>query len=173
MRYALILLPLVLLACARPDDLSRWAPESGAVSRAREAMLGMDEADVRMCAGFPTDQISIPGRGTIWTYDLSRARGNFNLNLPTVATGPLQGSAGALGVNSAGSCSAQIRFVNGRVIQMEFSGDNNTFRTINGVCKPIVDGCVSYAEHARGTLPPSPDLTVTRPKFHGIVRNDD
>lgn len=172
MRCFLILLPLALLSCSRPDDLSRWASENGAVSRAREAMLGMDEADVRMCAGFPTDQISIPIRGTIWTYDLARARGNFNLNLPTIATGPLQGSAGALGVNSAGSCSAQVRFIGGRVAQVEFSGDNNTYRKINGVCAPIIDGCVAYARHGRGTLPPSPDLMISRPRSEEREQED-
>ncbi len=117
----------------------------------------MDKADVLMCAGFPTDEADVPG-GTIWTFDLARARGNFNLNLPQIATGPLQGSAGAIGVNSAGSCSAQVRFEGERVTQVEFSGDNNTVRTINGVCAPIVDGCVAYAARARGSLPPSPPL---------------
>lgn len=174
MRF-LFLLPLALIACARPDDLSRWAPESNAVSRAREVMVGMDEADVLMCAGFPDQRTDIPGRGTIWSFDQTRTRGNFNLNLPTVATGFLQGSAGAIGMNSAGSCSAQVRFVQGRVVQVEFSGDNNTVRTVNGVCAPIVDGCVSYAEHARGSLPPSPDLAPPLPRSNmsRMERNDD
>lgn len=138
-------------------------------------MIGMDEADVRMCAGFPTDQVSLPGRGTIWTYDLNRARSNLNLSLPSIATGPLQGSAGAVGLNSAGSCGAQVRFENGRVVQVEFSGDNNTLRTINGVCAPIVDGCVSYAEHARGSLPPSPALGRPLPQSYmpSTERDDD
>lgn len=133
-------------ACAVPDDTSNWAGEAAPALAARQAMLGMDQTDVRMCAGFPTAKTDVGVRGEIWAFKNTSDQGNLNISLPRVATGPLQGGAGAIGLSSSGTCSVQVRFEEGRVVQVEYAGDNNTPNSINGMCVPIVDGCVAYAE---------------------------
>ncbi|MDH2325528.1 hypothetical protein QCN27_01470 [Cereibacter sp. SYSU M97828] len=144
MKRALAL--LLLAACTTPSDTSRWVGEAETVTRARTAMIGMDETDVRMCAGFPAAQESEGVRGKIWTWRNSTDQGNLNISLPNVATGPLQGSAGAIGLSSSGTCHLQVRFEEGRVVQVEVAGDNNTKRSINATCVPMVDSCVAYAD---------------------------
>jgi len=140
---------LFLAACTTPSDTSNWVSEAEPVTRARTAMLGMDETDVRMCAGFPVARESEGLRGEIWSYKSSVEQGNLNLSLPNVATGPLQGSAGAIGLSSSGTCSLQVRFEEGRVVQVEVAGDNNTPRSLNATCTPMVDSCVVYASRNR------------------------
>lgn len=136
----------LLAACAVPDDTSRWTGEAAPVSRARTAMIGMDETDVRMCAGFPSARESEGVRGEIWTFKNATDQGNLNISLPRVATGPLQGGAGAIGLSSSGTCNMQVRFEEERVVQIEFAGDNNSPNSINGLCVPMVDSCVAYAD---------------------------
>lgn len=146
LRLCLLVPALALLAsCSRPDDTADWPPENTATRLARTAMIGLDRADVRMCAGFPTASADVEG-GEIWSYDLASQKGNLNVNLPRIGTGPLQGSAGAFGMAQGGSCSTQVRFVNGKVVQVEYAGDNNTVNEKNAVCAPVVDGCVAYSD---------------------------
>ncbi|TIS67976.1 MAG: hypothetical protein E5X00_26060, partial [Mesorhizobium sp.] len=44
----------ILSSCVIPDDTSRVAKEDPTTAAARREMVGLSEADVRMCAGFPT-----------------------------------------------------------------------------------------------------------------------
>lgn len=136
----------LLAACAVPDDTSRWSSEAAPATAARSAMVGMDPTDVRMCAGFPSARVTEGVRGEIWSYEKSVDQGNLNISLPSVATGPLQGGAGAIGLSQSGACKVQVRFEEDRVVEVEFAGDNNTPNSINGMCVPMIDGCVVYAD---------------------------
>lgn len=148
MKLLKLAIPAVCLAsaCAVPDDTSKWAREAAPAMAARNAMIGMDQTDVRMCAGFPTARTDEGVRGEIWSFKNASDQGNLNISLPSFATGPLQGGAGAIGLSSSGSCSVQVRFEDARVVQVEYAGDNNTPNSINAMCVPIVDSCVVYAD---------------------------
>lgn len=141
-----LLVMLSLCACTIPDDTSRHFSEAPTVARARTALLGLDEADIRMCAGFPTQIADMGERGLIWSYQRATPRGNVSVSIPTVATGSLGAGSGALGLPSSGSCSAQMRFSEGRVVQVEYSGDNNSPSRLNSLCASLVDSCVVYAD---------------------------
>jgi hypothetical protein len=139
------IIALTLLAsCTVPADTSKIIHEDETVKSARKVMVGMSEADVRMCAGFPTYGASVTATEKIWTYQRSYARGGLNVGVSSLALGPVPGVTGATGTASEGFCNTQIRFVDGRVAQVEFAGDNNTTRRINGLCVSTFDACVVY-----------------------------
>jgi hypothetical protein len=139
-------------SCAVPPDTSRVIHEDETVKAARSAMIGMSEADMRMCAGFPTSGTKISNSEKIWTYQRSYSRGNVNVGVTSLALGPVPGVTGATGVGAEGFCNTQIRFLNGRVAQVEFAGDNNTVRRINGLCVSTIDACVVYANKRKQSI---------------------
>lgn len=143
------LLALTIIAsCSVPADTSKIIHEDETVKTARKVMVGMSEADVRMCAGFPTYGAAVTATEKIWTYQRSYARGGLNVGVSSLALGPVPGVTGATGTGSEGFCNTQVRFVDGRVAQVEFAGDNNTTRRINGLCVSTVDACVVYGRKA-------------------------
>jgi hypothetical protein len=139
----------VMSSCAIPADTSRVVRQDKTVHLARNAMIGMSDADIRMCAGFPTSGVNISAKEKIWTYQRSYSRGTLNVGVTSLAVGPLPGVTGATGVGAEGFCNTQVRFVNGHVAQVEFAGDNNTPTRINGLCVATIDACVAYAEKGR------------------------
>ncbi len=147
----------IIGACAAPHDTSTVVPEDRTVHLARKAMLGMNEADVRMCAGFPTNGVKISDTEKIWTYQRSYSRGTLNVGMSTLALGPMPGVTGATGMGAEGFCNTQVQFINGKVSQIEFAGDNNTPTRLNGLCVSTVDACVVYSRTRQpqpGTTPP-------------------
>jgi len=149
----------VIASCTVPADTSRVLHEDETVKTARKVMVGMNEADVRMCAGFPTLGVKVSDTEKIWTYQRNYARGNVNVGVTSLALGPMPGVTGATGVGAEGFCNTQVRFVNGRVAQVEFAGDNNTVRRINGLCVSTIDACVVYAKHKNVIAPQSTPST--------------
>jgi hypothetical protein len=148
---------LGLGACTVPADTSTVVREDTTVARARVAMVGMSEADVRMCAGFPTLGVDISGAEKIWTYQRNYSRGTLNVGVTSVAVGSLPGLTGASGAGAEGFCNTQVRFANGKVTQIDFAGDNNTLSHLNGLCVSTIDNCVVYAKRkAAGQIPLSP-----------------
>ncbi|WP_287114129.1 hypothetical protein [Mesorhizobium sp.] len=107
-------------------------------------MVGLSEADVRMCAGFPTATADAGG-SQIWTYQRTVQRGNLNVVIPTLAVGAVPTVGGSLNVDPGGYCNTQIRMVGGRVAEVAYAGDNNTQNHRNALCVSTVDGCVAYA----------------------------
>jgi hypothetical protein len=143
-------------ACATPPDTSRLITEDKTVHQARKVMLGMSEADVRMCAGFPTMGVAISKEEKIWTYQRSFSRGSLNVGMTTLGVGPVPGVTGATGTGAEGFCNTQVRFVGGKVVQIDFAGDNNTATHINGLCVSTIDACVADALHSRTPVRPKP-----------------
>jgi hypothetical protein len=144
------LVPLVLLAgssivssCVAPDT-SNLPKEDATTAAARKEMVGLSEADVRMCAGFPTATADAGG-SQIWTYQRTVQRGNLNVVIPTLAVGAVPTVGGSLNVDPGGYCNTQIRIVDGRVAEVAYAGDNNTPNHRDALCVSTVDGCVAYA----------------------------
>jgi hypothetical protein len=146
----------VAASCGVPADTSHVVHEDETVKAARKTMIGMSEAEVRMCAGFPTSGVKISDAEKIWTYQRNYARGNVNVGVTSLALGPMPGVTGATGVGAEGFCNTQVRFVDGHVAQVEFAGDNNTLRRINGLCVSTIDACVAYARRPNMTPMPAP-----------------
>lgn len=144
---------LVLLAgssilsssCVAPDDTSDISKEDATTAAARKEMVGLSEADVRMCAGFPTATADAGGSAQIWTYQRTVQRGNLNVVIPTLAVGAIPTVGGSLNVNPGGYCNTQIRMVDGRVAEVAYAGDNNLPNHRDALCVSTVDACVAYA----------------------------
>jgi len=160
-------------ACTIPADTSTVVKEDKTVAAARSVMVGLSEADVRMCAGFPTMGTMIGDTEKIWTYQRIYPRGTLSVGASTLAVGPTPGITGTTGMGTSGFCYTQIRFVDGHVKEIEFAGDNNTPTAVNGLCVSTVDRCVVYAKQRRAEHPAleaqpaaadKKPATITQPK---------
>jgi hypothetical protein len=140
-------------ACTIPADTSTVVKEDKTVATARSVMVGLSEADIRMCAGFPTMGTMIGETEKIWTYQRVYPRGTLSVGASTLAVGPTPGITGTTGMGTSGFCYTQIRFVDGHVKEIEFAGDNNTPTAVNGLCVSTVDRCVVYAKQRHAEQP--------------------
>jgi len=137
---------LLIASCAIPTDTSTTFGEDTTVHEARNRLVGLTEAQIRMCAGFPTAIADAGKAGKIWTYqDSNISRGSLNLSVPTIGIGSVPGVGGGVNVAQRGSCSTQVRIVDGRVAEIGFAGDNNIPTSLNALCASMVDECVVYA----------------------------
>ncbi|KXF74892.1 hypothetical protein ATN84_21975 [Paramesorhizobium deserti] len=142
---------LAAASCAIPADTSATIGEDATVHEARRGLVGLTEAQIRMCAGFPTATVNAGDAGKIWTYQQRNiSRGSLNISVPTVGIGSVPGVGGGVNVAPGGSCSTQVRMVDGRVAEVAFSGDNNTPTSLNSLCASMIDECVVYARQLRG-----------------------
>jgi hypothetical protein len=136
----------MLAGCSIPSDTSRVVGENSTVATARKELIGLDEDDVRMCAGFPTASSSTADGGSIWAYRRDMPRGNWNVVNPSFTLfGAIPAVNTSRSMSSGGNCSTQFRFADGKLSQVEFAGDNNTTTDINGLCVSMIDNCVVYA----------------------------
>ncbi|MER8444293.1 hypothetical protein NKH52_13915 [Mesorhizobium sp. M1066] len=135
----------ILSSCVVPDDTSRVAKVDPTAAAARKEMVGLSEADVRMCAGFPTATADAGRSGQIWTYKRIVQRGNLSIVVPTLAVGAIPAVGGSVNVAPGGYCDTQIRMVDGRVAEVAYAGDNNLPNRRDALCVSTVDACVTYA----------------------------
>jgi hypothetical protein len=129
----LILAPLVLTACAERE--AEWA------RRGRDSLVGLDQSTVRMCAGLPSGTAK-DGTGEIWMYEHA-ASPPGGVALPAVTIPP--------GVNIGGQpptgyCRVQLRFVKGKVAQVQYAGATDIGSAQDAVCGQIVRTCLGYAQ---------------------------
>lgn len=132
-------------SCVIPDDTSSITKEDATAAAARKEMVGLSEADVRMCAGFPTATADADKSSQIWTYQRVVQRGNLNIVIPTMAVGAIPAVGGSLNVAPGGYCNTQIRMINGHVAEVAYAGDNNLPNNRDALCVSTVDACVAYA----------------------------
>ncbi|TGS40774.1 MULTISPECIES: hypothetical protein [unclassified Mesorhizobium] len=143
------LIVAVQSSCVVPDYTSRIAKVDPTAAAARKEMIGLSEADVRMCAGFPTATADAGGSGQIWTYKRVVQRGNLSIVVPTLSVGPVPALGGSLNVAPGGYCDTQVRMVGGRVAEVAYAGDNNLPNRRDALCVSTVDACVAYARQHR------------------------
>jgi hypothetical protein len=132
----LVLAPLVLSGCAERD--AEWA------KRGRESLIGLDQSNLRMCAGLPTGTAK-DGTGEIWMYEHA-ASAPGGIAPPTLTLPP--------GVNIGGQaptgyCRVQLRLVNGKVAQVQYAGATDIGDAQDAVCGEIVRSCVRDAQARR------------------------
>ncbi|MCO6417481.1 hypothetical protein JYK14_15115 [Siccirubricoccus sp. KC 17139] len=127
-RLALLVLPMSLVGCGHAD--SRPAHE------AQLSLVGMTSADLQSCAGIPDKSMRIDNRTEIFTYTYKNdATGGVEIILPVIGGGYQLGGSGS-------NCSANMRLVDGRVYSVFYSGNNDRPVGTDGVCAPIIRGCM-------------------------------
>jgi hypothetical protein len=133
------LLVLALAACGTPG--------SHVAQEAKHRLVGMNADDLQACAGLPTRTRTLSDGTDLLSYEQRNAdTGGLNITLPTL---------GGFNLGSSGSyCHALFRVWQGRVIGLNYTGDNDDLGGQEGVCAPIVRGCLRQSVPAHPPAPP-------------------
>ncbi|MFC3127685.1 hypothetical protein ACFOD4_21690 [Pseudoroseomonas globiformis] len=116
----------------------------------------MNADDLQACAGIPTRTKTLSDGTELFTYEQRNTNiGGLDVALPMVGGFSLAGSGSY--------CTGLVRIWEGQVIGVAFTGDNDDALGQEGVCAPIVRGCLRYPTPAR---PPAP-LPITLPAQPG------
>ncbi|WP_149535898.1 hypothetical protein [Siccirubricoccus phaeus] len=127
-RLVLLALPVCFASCGHQE--SRLAHE------AQLSLVGMSSADLQSCAGVPDKSSRIDDRTEVFTYIYkSDVTGGVQVTLPIIGGGYQIGASGS-------NCSANMRLVDGRVHSVFYSGNNDRPIGTDGVCAPIIRGCM-------------------------------
>ncbi|MFZ6765114.1 hypothetical protein [Pseudoroseomonas sp. WGS1072] len=131
---------------------------------ARQSLVGMKAVDLQACAGIPKRTLKLEDGSELLSYEQANANvGGFDMTLPLV---------GGFKVAGSGSyCHAIFRIAQGRVIGLNYTGDNDDLAGRDGVCAPIVRGCLRSPEPAVVPPPPLPPSSqvVVQP---GVLQPD-
>ena len=128
-RSVLVLLPMASVVCA-------CASGHSVATDGRRAVLGMNAETFQACAGIPTRTKRLDERTEIFSYELRNENtGGVEVSVPVVGGGFKIGKSGSY-------CHAVVRVVDGKVAELNYTGDNDDFVGKEGVCAPIVRGCL-------------------------------
>ena len=134
LRRSVLLRSLVLLlvgACATDHDVA---------DKGRRFILGMDVETLQSCAGIPTRTRRLDPQTELYSYEIKYERtGGAELTLPIIGGGFKIGGSGSY-------CHAIVRIVGGKVAAVNYTGDNDELIGREGVCAPIVRGCLRAHE---------------------------
>lgn len=102
----------------------------------RRAVIGLDADSFQACAGIPTRTKRLNPQTEILSYELKNENiGGMEFSLPLVG--------GGFKIAGSGSyCHAIVRVVDGKVAEVNYAGDNDDFVGKEGVCAPIIRGCL-------------------------------
>ncbi|MGD9885828.1 hypothetical protein [Reyranella sp.] len=102
----------------------------------RRTIVGMNADAVQSCAGIPTRTKRLDRRTEIFSYERTNENiGGIQVNIPIIG--------GGFKVSGTGSyCHAIMRVVDGKVAELNYTGDNDDQAGRESVCAPIVRGCV-------------------------------
>lgn len=102
----------------------------------RRAVIGLDADTFQACAGIPTRTKRLDPRTEILSYELKNENiGGMEFNVPLVG--------GGFKIAGSGSyCHAIVSVVDGKVAEVNYTGDNDDFVGKEGVCAPIMRGCL-------------------------------
>ncbi len=129
MRQPLVFAALLTLASCGYDD-SRMAHQ------AQINMTGMTAADLQSCAGVPDKTKKVDDHTEIFSYNLKNdSAGGVQITLPVIGGGYTVGGSGS-------TCNAHFRIVDNKVASLFYSGNNDRPVGEDGVCAPIVRGCM-------------------------------
>jgi len=108
--------------------------------KGREVVLGMNAETFQACAGIPTRTKQLDSRTEILSYEIKNENtGGVQVTVPIVGGGFKLGSSGSY-------CHAVVRIVDGKVVEVNYTGDNDDIVGKEGVCAPIVRGCLRAHE---------------------------
>jgi len=130
----LLLVAFLIGACATGHSVA---------TDGRRAVVGMNADMFQSCAGIPTRTKRLDERTELFSYELKNENtGGVEVSVPVVGGGFKIGKSGSY-------CHAIVRVVDGKVAELNYTGDNDDFVGKEGVCAPIVRGCL----RAHGTDP--------------------
>jgi hypothetical protein len=113
---------------------------SKAAHQAQISMIGMSEADLEACAGPPDKTIALNDAAHILNYVYKpNGTGGLTVDLPLNLGGVSLGGSGTY-------CTANFRVVAHQVTEVHYSGDNDKTIGSDGVCTPIIRGCLRQPE---------------------------
>ncbi|MEY9185896.1 hypothetical protein ABIG06_007451 [Bradyrhizobium sp. USDA 326] len=130
------LAPLVLAGCAGQD--AEWA------QRGRASLIGLDQSAIRMCAGLPAGTAK-DGSGEIWMYEHA-ASPPGGIAPPTLTLPPGLNIGGQA---PSGYCRVQLRFVRGKVTEVQYAGNTDIGSARDAACGQIVKTCLGYGAGGR------------------------
>lgn len=127
----LVLAAILVGACTSGRDVAM---------EGRRAILGMGADRFQACAGIPTRTKRLDSRTEIFSYELKNENiGGMEFSVPLVG--------GGFKVAGSGSyCHVIARVVDEKVVEINYTGDNDDFVGKEGVCAPLVRGCVRAHE---------------------------
>jgi hypothetical protein len=127
MTRRVLVLVLLVGACASGHNVA---------TEGRRVILGMNADSFQACAGIPTRTKQLDPRTEILSYELKNENtGGVEVKVPIVGGGFKIGSSGSY-------CHAIVRVVDGKVAELNYTGDNDDIVSTEGVCAPIVRGCL-------------------------------
>jgi len=142
-------MPLLLLAAAACTSPGARVAEQG-----KQRLVGMDVNDLQSCAGIPTRRSTLGDGTELLSYEQKNANtGGLNIEIPVLG--------GFTTGNSGSYCHALFRVAQGRVIGLNYTGDNDDVGGQDGVCAPIVRGCLRQPVPA--VVPPTPAVVRMEP----------
>lgn len=104
--------------------------------KGRHVILGMDAEVVQSCAGIPTRTERLGARTQIFSYEIRNENaGGMQVTVPVIGGGFKLGASGSY-------CHVIMRVVDGKVVEVNYTGDNDDIVGKEGVCAPIVRGCL-------------------------------
>ena len=117
---------------------SYYVAEKGRVS-----LIGMDTDSLKTCAGLPTRSERLDSGTTLYSYENKYEKtGGAEITLPIIGGGFSLGGSGSY-------CHAIVEIVGGRVVGVNYTGDNDDMIGKEGICAPIFRGCLRTQERAR------------------------
>jgi len=123
--------PLLLGACATDHQVAE---------KGRRLVVGMDANSLQSCAGIPTRTKRLDAQTELFSYENKYEQtGGVQVTLPVIGGGFKAGGAGSY-------CHAVVRVVRGKVVDVVYTGDNDDMIGREGVCAPIVRGCLRAYE---------------------------
>ena len=123
----LLLVAFLIGACATGHSVA---------TDGRRAVVGMNADMFQSCAGIPTRTKRLDERTELFSYELKNENtGGVEVSVPVVGGGFKIGKSGSY-------CHAIVRVVDGKVAELNYPGDNDDFVGKEGVCAPIVRGCL-------------------------------
>lgn len=133
---AILLFPFLFL-------LTACAPRGAEVAAdARQRLVGMDADDLRSCAGVPTRTLRLNDGAELFSYEQRNANvGGLNVSFPLIGGGFHLAGSGSY-------CHALFRMEQGRVAGLVYTGDSDDVAGRDGVCAPIVRGCLRQLDAA-------------------------
>jgi hypothetical protein len=109
--------------------------------KGRQLIIGMDTDSLQSCAGIPTRVKKLGGRTELYSYEIKYEKtGGTQITLPIIGGGFSVGGGGSY-------CHAIVRVLDGRVVGVTYTGDNDDITGRNAVCAPIVRGCLRVHEN--------------------------
>jgi hypothetical protein len=125
------LVVLLVGACATGHEVAE---------KGRRLIVGMDVDTLQSCAGIPTRTKRLDPQTELYSYENKyEETGGVQITLPIIGGGFKAGGSGAY-------CHAIVRVVRGKVVEVTYTGDNDDMIGREGVCAPIVRGCLRAYE---------------------------